>query len=694
MEDGARFCVMCGTPLQYTGQTPSYDPQQDVPAGYPQQNMQPGYPQNVPAGYPQQNMQPGYPQNVPAGYPRQSVQGTYPQQNVPAGYPQTYGPQGAAAQVIPPANAAPDTPAPKKRSKAPLIIGIAAGLLVLAAVIFAVTRLAGGSGGTGKSKQALYGAPELPDLLRWESEVQTEDGRHTTAKVINSFGSVYTVSDYTYDDSWNRLSEKDGFAMSGENGRFAIQEEENGEVRIYSNGNTWQTLEAPVSYFFLSGDGNTLIYGTTDENTWKWDLIAGKKEELDDGSAAYSVSYDGSTVFYGRTYQRGNGEKKYIGDMGHMVVSSEDGKVFLYREYFTRTTNGVSQKIYNFGIHEGEGKDEIIFSAPDPDYDIMLIAYTPDCSEILFSYQKDVYYFSLPDAKKSGSYSARRVAGSGSGYLVGLRNVKNVTELSATWDSTVMRWLESDEEGIYYPTEERYNVPQRSILGSAYLQLSSRSGYHSAEIVRITEDLQITELVPYVNGNVCISDDGARLWAVADGRLAFVNLAETTPYVRWCQTENVQSYYPSGNGIWTPLCPVQDGNFVYYIGTDSMLYKCSALMPETAEAVTGGVFWVKAAADDTVYLLKTDLSAFLENYCGDCYLLSNDEAVFQYGNVMDILPTKNDVFLIVLAQDENGYFDYENADLYRKEGTTYRILDGGIDPYYAEGIFRGEEIDS
>lgn len=137
---------------QYPGtpQGPGY-PQ----PGYPQQAPQPGYPQQPypgqqPASYPQQPGYPGQPQQMPQpGYPQQPQQGYQP------GYapPPRPGYQPQPGAPMPPAGNA-------GKSKAPLIIGIVAGVLVLAVAAFFAVRFIGGGGSDTKNLVYTVNAPD------------------------------------------------------------------------------------------------------------------------------------------------------------------------------------------------------------------------------------------------------------------------------------------------------------------------------------------------------------------------------------------------------------------------------------------------------------------------------------------------------------------------------------------------------
>ncbi len=626
LPDGAVFCTNCGTRVQYTGNAPGVGETAQPSAAHP------------------------------------------------------YTPFTAVPPAAKPAFGEPEKP--KKRKAWPLILAL---LLLVGAAVFVIFKLLPGG---NSAKSAVAGVPELPDAFHYETYHEDEEtGAYTYHEYdTDSFGVQHRIYESSYDGDGEELSYKYGSTQTGANGYMAVQEEENGEVRIYVGANTWKTLEAPVNYFLLSGDGKTLVYGTSENNTWKWSLTSGKREEIDASASAYDVSYDGSTVFFNNFVRRGNQDRSYIGMFAHMIASSEDGKRFYYREYYTQTSGDTSRQIYNLGFCEG-GNAQIIFSAPDPDYDIIMITQTPDCKECLFSYRTDVYYFSMADAKKSGDYSARRVTGSGNGYLVALRNVRNLTRLADDWNTTVENWIRNEEDDAYYPTV-RYGVPQGSIRNMPYLQLSVKDGYHSAEIVWINEDMHLTELIPYVEGNVCISDDWTKLWAVANGQLVFADLSEEEPAVTYCSMPGVQRYYPYEDYVIPSIAVTSDGQEAYYIGTDSALYRCTSDMPAFSVKITDGAFWVWHAADDSIFFLRTDLSYYMENMYGDLYTVEQSSPVFQHGRVCDILSTKKEVYIFTAPSEEDWSDD--ELDLYKKEGSAYLLFDTGVDPYYSEGIYAGE----
>ena len=664
LEEDAKFCRNCGTP---------------VPRAIPRSAAEP------PAGAPRSEMphrETMREESVPRGEtPRRPV----------AAAPASGKASGEGAE-----RDGTDRP-DKSKSKLPLLLGIAASVVVLGIGGFFLARmLSGGSSGSRSAgaKEKIYGIPERPDAVVWESSIEAEQaedgyGRQEFTHILGPNGPVDTIHEYADDEAGEMLKYLEGQAWCAENGYFAVQNEEKGEVRVYIGPNTWKTLEAPVQAFVLSGDGSTVAYSTDGEDSWKWDLQTGRTEQLGSNGEPSQISYDGSTVFYGDMFQKGKKDPQPIGTFGYMQACSEDGDTFLFQEYYTHTSGGESKEIHTIGIHAGK-TEEILFEAPDPDYGIQLLTYTPDCREALFSYRDSTYYFSLEEAQKSGDYSARRVTGT-NGYLVPLRSVTQLETPLQPWWTTIDNWLEAESDDQYLSLKDG-RLPQAHIRNMPYLQLSSDGGYHEAEIVYLNEDLAATELLPNVRGTICISDDWQCLWAVTRGQLALADFSGEVPNIIYSGRDVLSFYIEDTDRVfWPPLVTAENGRSVYFIGNGGDLCRADAQTAESAETITSGAFWLWSCPEDTVYVLKTDMETYFETYGGDLYQIDRGEAVFQHSSVAGLFSTRKDTFM-VQATPKGNSFDIEHCDLYRKEGTTWTCIDHGIDPYYMRGAWWGEVI--
>ncbi|MGX7676640.1 LppU/SCO3897 family protein [Plantactinospora sp. DSM 117369] len=139
---------------RYSGQSGGYGGPAGGGSGYPQSSSG-GYPQSSSGSYPPSSG--SYPQSSAGSYPPPSSSGAYSQSSEP--YPQASGyPSSGADPSAPssPAGPAPQfgTPVPPKKSKAPLVVGIVLGVVLLCCGGSTAAYLWAGDDGTDPSNVA------------------------------------------------------------------------------------------------------------------------------------------------------------------------------------------------------------------------------------------------------------------------------------------------------------------------------------------------------------------------------------------------------------------------------------------------------------------------------------------------------------------------------------------------------------
>lgn len=176
------FCLQCGkeisdnsTVCQFCGAVQPQSQQAPQPAPQPA-------PQQAPYGAPQQAPY-GAPQQAPYGVPQQA-------------------PYGAPQQQFPPI--VPPTP-PKKKSKAPMIIGIVVGIIVLLAIVIGIA-------GSGDSSSPSTDAP-VEDFGDYDFDADLDDSVKAadvhTVTLTTAEGLTNTITYYCDGDevkSWTQVS--------------------------------------------------------------------------------------------------------------------------------------------------------------------------------------------------------------------------------------------------------------------------------------------------------------------------------------------------------------------------------------------------------------------------------------------------------------------------------------------------------
>lgn len=463
-----------------------------------------------------------------------------------------------------------------------------------------------------------------------------------------------------------------------ENGTIAIKDNDSSGVLIYREGMQIGEIPKPVEYFVLCGSGEKIVYGTTGENSYLWDIAGSKSDLISNTYGSKGISYDGSMLdmdSYGRSRS--------------ILSMSSDGRYVYYSEgYWETSSDGTEQFYCGFGVLIAGEFHTLLCSLYAP----RIIACSQDYREVLFSFKDDIYYFSMRNVADTG-YVAQHVGNINGGYLFSLNSVTQANSIFVGWDDDVIyNWCNYHSIPAWQNRNRR--LLQKSIQNNVFCLLKEQNGVSTVSLVWLVDN-RLVELVPNITGNICFSADETKLWCVANGKLVFCDLADEAPHVVYCDASYVCAYTYENDSLRTvisgtpetstvPIAATSDGGAVCFIGVDGALWKCTPDTIHNPQFITENAFWVQRSADDDFYLMKGSYADYLDGGFCELYLIDTDGVMtYQYGHVADMYMTKSDVYIAVgkEAYDSNQF--QTSFALYSKNDDGYKLI---YDGYNVENI--------
>lgn len=484
---------------------------------------------------------------------------------------------------------------------------------------------------------ASYSLPELPDAIIFrEEEYEVEDRPdasgvyHYETESIKIVDTQNKVIDIGYINENNYVSCE---AQIGRDGTIAARMGDIGEVHIYKNG-VESIIPAPVSYYYLSGSGEKIIYGSGERDTHVWDVASGQSEVITESERAWGSSYNGNPLHMGNFYGIDAKKLKTISGLGYIMDMSLDGRYIYY-------TN-----LFEFGIVVN-GKEHRIYEYTDEDayYSTHVIAHSSDYKEILFGTSSDIYYFSLDLALKKTDYRAQRIN-------------------AGVYSGEMLYSLEDMDAARTYGTRNRAS---HSIINNLYC-LGGNGYLETVTIVRLSDNLELEEVISDVTSALYLSQDGTKLWCVSDGRAAFYDLLEESPQVHYCKGINIDR----GEAA---IAITSDGLNACFIGDDGILWMCEASAVEKPKPIAENVIGVWCSAKDEFYIIIGD---FAESQSGDLYTRNQEgELIFQFEKVCMVYMTKSNMYILC---PKTELVEYE---LYYQDEDKYYILSDKVSDVYS-----------
>ncbi|MDE7247705.1 MAG: hypothetical protein K2N43_07435 [Lachnospiraceae bacterium] len=508
-----------------------------------------------------------------------------------------------------------------------------------------------------------HSLPALPDCIAVISVTDFGSGGYVVVDAQNRKcgREVGTRAWDLYDDlQYGRL-------QVAEDGTIAIQREENGEVYIYQNG-VESIIPAPVEYFFLGESGNVIIYGKSDLDAARWDVSGGESRNISDKMRAVRISGDGAIV------------SLFDEDYWYLSVNGNEpqkcpGEVFISGQYiygiYSIWGSTCDTELYTFS---GEWRKIMDWSTEDFSY-LDIVAHNAEQGEILFGYipQEAYYYYSCRDGENVPTHIS-----SGNESLMSLDKF--------AYYYAVMDW-KWRKTGSYL----MYTVPEGYISDSVPDNLYCMVRDDMAEndgfsIVRLDENMELTEVISDVNSNVFRSQDGRKLWCISGTQIACYDMSARKPEVQYCKEPCGMDTFDEESGltIAKPFAATSDGSKVCFIGVDGTLWMCTPDTLERPKAVgITGAAEVYCSAEDEFFVLCRET----EGRPGDLYKVKRDgECIKEYSGVVDVCITKSNLY--ILAENENASLASEGYhELYVREGTEYRLLQTQVDrivPLYSK----------
>lgn len=519
----------------------------------------------------------------------------------------------------------------KKKRQAGLFVTAIIATIVLSIVgilYFCVDKEDGGN-------IAYYSLPELSDAIIF-AEIESPGfwGDETSIKIANAQNHLIDIG----------YINKHGFLVSepqiSRDGTIAARKGDMGEVHIYKNG-VESIIPASVSYYYLSGSGEKIIYGSGEQDTYVWDVASEQSEVITESERAYGSSYNGYPLHVG-VY--GTDVKK-LKTFGYITDMSLDGRYIYYNSPydFGIVINGNEHRIYDY-------------TNEDAYYSTRVIAHSSDYKEILFETSSGIYYFSLDLALKKADYRALRIN-------------------AGVYNGEMLYSLEDMDAARTYGTRNRAS---HSITNNLYC-LGGNGYLETVTIVRLSDNLELEEVISDVTSALYLSQDGTKLWCVSDGRAAFYDLLAESPQVHYCKGINIDRGEAS-------IAMTSDGLRACFVGDDGVLWMCEADAAEEPEPIAENVIGVWCSAEDDFYFIIGDSAeSWIENFgiCGDLYMLNKEgELIFQFENVCKVCMTKSNMYILCSKTEEELDQPYE---LYYQDEDKYYILSDKVS--YFSGVW-------
>ncbi len=448
----------------------------------------------------------------------------------------------------------------------------------------------------------------------------------------------------------NEVSEYEK-AVAAQNGTTAFQKEPEGEVFIWGSGSL-KSIPGPIEDFCISGSGEKIACKTEKGGTYLWDVQTGESIQLSESGSPSWISWTGAAVRVGDYVIAQDGKYKSFIEDKVIAVSSDGLRCYFY--YYELDENGrydcvlaervndSTTAVIRCPADEGNLSDE---------YRPRITAHSADYREIIVQLGQDIYYY------KEGE-EAKRITGTGGGELIALASIC---------------YTSRNQPGIAYAGRvyARKDRPQRRILNNIYLLEKELEEYTAAaSLVWLDEDMRLTEVVPDIRGNACLSEDGTKLWCESGGKLVFASLSEKGFALQDSGTAYIQAQYDaSGKAKYSDIAAAPDGTKACYIDTEGKLWMCTADSLNHPKVIADDVFWVRCSAEGEFYVLRN-----AEGQGRELYRISGDRLTdLQMEHVVDVCMTKNDIY-VVTEEDGSDRNETKRCLYHRNDAGEYDKL--------------------
>ena len=444
--------------------------------------------------------------------------------------------------------------------------------------------------------------------------------------------------------------------QSSDNGLFAFASNEKGIEYIFVydiDGNLVLQKQTCKNQFFLSGNGKTLAYYSLNNDGVTVVDVANDKETAIKLYGKYSlegISYNGETVVINDglrcvCYQNGRKDSS-LEAWSHLLGISDNNSYFYYYSSYHEKSSDI-----NGNTTSEEDKKELCvwhdstirkIADINPEQSACLIAISEKGDEALFWHDSNLYYYNYTNDQT--------------------KTISGIKKPIASFETA------RGENGYGFICNKRNRYSQRQILNSFYLD-SENSENVSVGYLNDQFEYRVLATIDnkYHTSWLSVSDDRSKLWCINNGKVYYYeidgkNLITKSSDIPVMMNQRSNKNYPV-------LSASSDGEKACFISSDGIAY---LVTPETIRKpvkVLDGAKVPVFSSDDQLYIRKGTVSGSI--YApGDLYQITDDnQASFQYANVVIALPIKSGLFLFTEYSDEKNTYT-----VLKNENGNYRIV--------------------
>ena len=444
--------------------------------------------------------------------------------------------------------------------------------------------------------------------------------------------------------------------QSSDNGLFAFASKEDRKdcIFVYDiDGNLVLQKQTCKDQFLLSGNGKTLAYYSPNNDGVTVVDIENDKEtaiEIDGNFSLDGISYNGEIVVVNDglkcvCYKNGR-EDSSLGTWSHLLVISYDNSYIYYYSSYHEESRDI-----NGNTTSEEDKKELCvwhnrttrkIADLNPRYDACLIAINNEGNEALFWNDSNLYYY---------NYS--------SGQTKTISGIKNPIE---SFENARNEY----GYGFYGDRKNRYS--QSQILNTFYFDCENSE---NISVGYLNDQYEYSMLATidnkYDTSWLSISDDRSKLWCINNEKVYYYeidgkNLITRSSDISVMMNNNGDKKYPV-------ISASSDGEKACFISSDGIAYLVTPKTISNPIKVLVGAKEPVFSSDDQLYIRKGAATGNIYDP-GDLYKISDDnQASFQYSNVIFVLPIKSGLYIYTNYSDETYTYS-----ILKEENGNYNII--------------------
>ena len=478
------------------------------------------------------------------------------------------------------------------------------------------------------------------------------------------------------------LSEQNPFRCFsvGDNGVMSGEYYDEGKnvLAIIKDGEIIQISDA-TDYGILCGSGKKLFYKEDESGTcFSYDTESGENKEIYSGAQIEYVSYDGNVIIFSDGYIKAGSKKPDIGyPFAQYLTASESGEKIYFNSFHTvhsydeNMAETGAESVCDFGVVNAIDKSESNYVIATESSEALITARNTACTEILYSFDGDTYYYNADKKEK-------RVIASG----LTLLPVEEVYEHNNFIVKSVFDPYEYYQKSFVNNPPEFYKY--RHSLASIENHIYCAFDYRNcrADLVYMDQDLNMQTLIGSISVMPVIAGGGNYIWTASANSIYRIDLTDKTPEVISCEVDGLgYLIYEEGTYISLPIAVMEDGKTAYCIGRTSLDHDNNILIgslfkvdfdtdAETVSLVESGVTSC-AAADNKVYYTIPDGSILSKLYfCsldGSKDRIAGDVGIYLIINSCLYFTEEN------IDEDQSDLFEYKDGSEMIAENVYYNL---------------------